>query len=162
MNKIKYIAILLIGFLSCEEAPKEFSAEALNDTFTTLEGNSITFQDILAAHKGKTIVIDIWASWCSDCIQGMPRVKALQSEYENVAYVFLSLDRGEDAWKRGIKKYNVVGDHYYMQNGKDCPFADFTNISWIPRYMVINKVGEIVVFDVIEADDDKLIEALKK
>jgi hypothetical protein len=92
----------------------------------------------------------------------MPKVKALQSQFKDVSYVFLSLDRSEKAWKRGIKKYHVVGNHYYMQNGKDCPFANFANISWIPRYMVVNKAGEIVVFDVIKADDNKLIEALKK
>ena len=91
----------------------------------------------------------------------MPKVKALQKEYTDVAYVFLSLDRGEDRWKRGIKKYGVEGEHYYMQNQKKCDFADFVNISWIPRYMVINKSGEIVVFNVIEADDDKLIKALR-
>lgn len=161
MNKLKYILILFISFLSCKNDPKEFSAEALNDTFLNLEGNPVTFKSILEAHKGKAIVIDIWASWCSDCIQGMPKVKALQSQFKDVAYVFLSLDRGEDAWKRGIKKYGVVGEHYYFPNAKDCDFADFANISWIPRYMVVNKAGEIVVFDVIEADDDKLIEALK-
>ncbi|MEP1487253.1 MAG: TlpA disulfide reductase family protein [Algibacter sp.] len=159
---MKYIIILLISFLSCKDDPKQFSAEALNDTFLNLEGKSVTFQSILDAHKGKTIVIDIWASWCGDCIQGMPKVKALQAEFKEVSYVFLSLDRGKDAWKRGIKKYDVVGNHYYMPNGKKCDFADFANISWIPRYMVINKAGEIVVFDVIEADDNKLIEALKK
>lgn len=161
MYRIKYVLIFLITFLSCSEKPKQFSDGALNDTFTTLEGNSVTFKDILQAHKGKTIVIDIWASWCSDCIKGMPKVKVLQSRFKDVSYVFLSLDRGEGPWKRGIKKYGVQGDHYYMANGKDCPFAEFVNISWIPRYMVINKAGEIVVFDVIEADDDKLIEALK-
>jgi len=92
----------------------------------------------------------------------MPKVKKLQKEYTDVAYVFLSLDRGEKAWKKGIKKYKVKGDHYYMPSAKDCDFADFVNISWIPRYMVINKAGEIVVFNVIEANDNKLIEALKK
>lgn len=162
MSKLKYILVFLITFLSCKEAPTKFSAEALKDTFITLEGHSITFQEILVAHKGKTILIDIWASWCGDCIKGMPKVKALQSKYKEVSYVFLSLDRGDASWKRGIKKYNVVGNHYYMQNGKECDFADFVNISWIPRYMVVNKAGEIVVFDVIEADDEKLIEAIKK
>lgn len=162
MNKIKYIIVLLISFLSCKDDPKTFSEEALNDSFVNLDGNSVNFQSILDANKGKTIVIDIWASWCGDCLKGMPKVKALQKEFKaDVAYVFLSLDRGEDAWKRGIKKYDVKGHHYYMPNGKKCDFADFVNISWIPRYMVINKAGEIVVFDVIEADDDKLIEALK-
>ena len=161
MNKLKYIIVLLICFLSCSEAQTEFSEEALSDTFLNFEGNSVTFKSIIEANKGKTILIDIWASWCGDCIKGMPKVKDLQSKYKEVSYVFLSLDRGEEAWKRGIKKYDVIGNHFFMPKGKQCDFADFVNISWIPRYMVINKAGEIVIFDVIEADDNKLIEALK-
>lgn len=161
MNKLKYIFIVFISFLSCKSEPTQFSPEALNDTFVSLNGTENTFQSILDKHQGKTIIIDIWASWCSDCIQGMPKVKALQASNPELAYVFLSLDRAQDSWKRGIEKYEVKGDHYFMANGKDCDFADFVNISWIPRYMVINKAGEIVVFNVIEADDDKLLKAIK-
>ncbi|WNH07692.1 TlpA family protein disulfide reductase [Thalassobellus suaedae] len=164
MKKIIVLFVIFLTVLSCKskDAPTKFSQEALNDTFVTLEGNSIAFKDILETHKDKTILIDIWASWCSDCLKGMKKVKELQANYPDVAYVFLSLDRGKEAWRKGIKKYHVEGDHYYMPSGKKCDFADFVNISWIPRYMLINKAGEIVVFNVIEADDNKLIEALKK
>ncbi|SFD31073.1 TlpA family protein disulfide reductase [Algibacter pectinivorans] len=163
MKKIIYTLTLLVSLLSCNsQEPTQFSEEALNDSFINLEGTETTFKSILEMHKGKNIVIDIWASWCSDCIKGMPKVKALQKQFPDVAYVFLSLDRGQDAWKRGIKKYNVTGNHYYLPNAKDCDFADFVNISWIPRYMLINKASEIVVFNVIEANDNKLIDALKK
>ncbi|TYA92170.1 TlpA family protein disulfide reductase [Seonamhaeicola marinus] len=162
MKKTYIILLAVITFLSCNsQDPKTFSEAALNDSFETLEGDTVTFKSILEKHKGKTIVLDIWASWCGDCIKGMPKVKALQDNYKDVAYVFLSLDRGQEAWKKGIKKYNVVGDHYYMPNAKDCDFANFVNISWIPRYMVINEASEIVVFNVIEADDKNLIEAVK-
>ncbi len=164
MKKIIVPFLIFLIVLSCksQDNPTKFSQEALNDTFTMLDGNSIAFKDILETYKGKTIVIDIWASWCGDCLKSMPKVKTLQKEYPDVAYVFLSLDRGVEAWKKGIKKYQVEGNHYYMPSAKKCDFANFVNISWIPRYMVINKAGEIVVFNVIEADDDKLIEALKK
>jgi thiol-disulfide isomerase/thioredoxin len=162
MNKMNSLLVLLISFLSCNtEVPTQFSEAALNDAFLNLEGESVTFKSILEKHEGKTIVIDIWASWCGDCIVSMPKVSALQNTYPEAVYIFLSLDRGEKAWKRGIKKYNVKGEHYYLPDGKKCDFADFVNISWIPRYMVVNRASEIVVFDVIEADDDKLIEALK-
>ncbi len=158
----KITLIILITFLSCsKEAPTQFSEETLNDVFTTLEGDQKTLKSILETHKGKTILIDIWASWCGDCIAGMPKVKALQNQYKDVVYMFLSLDRGEQAWKKGIKKYNVQGEHYYMQSGKKSAFGDFVDIGWIPRYMLVNKAGEIVVFNVIEADDKKLIEAIK-
>ena len=161
MNKFIYI-ILSIFFFSCKEYPKTFSRKALDDNFLNLQGNLVSFKDIIETHKGKTILIDIWASWCGDCRKAIPKVKALQSEFKEVAFVFLSLDRDEKAWKHSIKKYKIEGDHYYFPNGKSSDFADFLNISWIPRYLLINKASEIVVFNVIEADDDKLIDALKK
>ncbi|KJD31641.1 hypothetical protein PW52_16515 [Tamlana sedimentorum] len=162
MKKLSLVILTVVTFLSCnKQEPTQFSEEALNDTFISLAGNQVSFQSILNKHKGKTIVIDIWASWCSDCIKNMPKVKKLQAQFPDVEYVFLSLDRSIDSWKHGINKYQVTGDHYYLPNAKDCAFADFVNISWIPRYMVINKAGEIVVFNVIEADDEKLLEAIK-
>lgn len=161
MKKLSYLLFVLISFFSCKDDPKQFDEAALNDTLINLEGEEPTLKSILEKHKGKTIVIDVWASWCGDCIQGMPKVKALQTKYPDVSYLFFSLDRNETSWKRGIKKYDVVGEHYFLPKGKKSPFGDFVSIGWIPRYMVINKAGEIVVFDVIEADDQKLIAALK-
>lgn len=162
MKRTYLILIAFVSLFNCNsQEPTQFPETALNDTFTTLSGESVTFQDILDKHKGKTIVIDVWASWCKDCIQGMPKVKALQENYKDVAYVFLSLDRKIEAWKNGINKYDVNGDHYYMHSGKKSGFGKFLKIGWIPRYMVINEASEIVVFDVIEADDKNLIEAVK-
>lgn len=163
MKKTNYILILLFSIFSCNtEVPTQFSEEALNDTFITLEENNTTFKDILSTHKGKTILIDLWATWCKDCIVGMPKIKALQNEFKDVVFVFLSLDKNEKAWKRGIKKYNLTGEHYFIQSGWDGVFCDFINLNWIPRYMVINKAGNIELFKAVKADDDKLIQAIKK
>ncbi|MFD0991360.1 TlpA family protein disulfide reductase [Mariniflexile jejuense] len=161
--KIKYIEILFLGILSCkaQDAPTQFSKAALNDTFVTLEGKPITFKAILEANKGKTIVIDVWASWCKDCIGGMPKVKALQNKFPNATYVFLSLDKTQDAWKRGIEKYNVNGQNYFMESGWKGPFGEFIQLDWIPRYMVVDENGEIKLFKAIEADDKNIKNILK-
>ncbi|WP_372756255.1 TlpA family protein disulfide reductase [Mariniflexile sp.] len=158
MSKLKYIIILFLSALSCkaQETPTTFSEAALNDTFVTLEGNSLTFQSILDTNKGKKIVIDVWASWCSDCIKGMPKVKSLQKEYPNATYVFLSLDKTQDAWKRGIEKYEVNGQHYFMESGWKGPFGEFIKLDWIPRYLVVDENGSIKLFKAIEADDKNI------
>jgi thiol-disulfide isomerase/thioredoxin len=162
MKKIICILILAISFFSCKtETPKAFSEEALNDTFITIKGDSIQFKDILESHKGKTIVIDVWASWCSDCIKGMPKLKVLQGNFKDAKYIFLSLDKSLESWKKGIKKYDVQGEHYFMQSDWKGPFGNFVELDWIPRYMIVNPEGKIKVFKAIEADDNKLIEALK-
>ncbi|MBU3822918.1 TlpA family protein disulfide reductase [Flavobacteriaceae bacterium XHP0103] len=162
MKKINYLFVLLLAVLSCEtKEATQFSTEALNDTFTDLKGNEIALSDILEANKGKTIVLEVWASWCSDCIKGMPKLKALQNEYKDAAYVFLSLDRNHGAWKRGIEKYNVIGQHYFMESGREGAFGAFADLNWIPRYMVIGENGEIKLFEAIEADDNNIAKALK-
>lgn len=163
MKKLSYVLIALTSLLSCNtKAPTTFSEAALNDILINQAGEKVTLQHILNTHKGKTIVIDIWASWCSDCINGMPKVKALQNEFKDVVYLFFSLDRGQAAWKYGIEKYNVVGEHYYLPSGKKSAIGDFVNINWIPRYMVIDTTSKIALFKAIKADDKKLLQALKK
>ena len=162
MKKIIYLLIMVAGVLSCKkETPKTFSEEALNDTFITLTGDSIQFRDILEEHKGKTLVLDIWASWCSDCIKGMSKVKVLQGNFKDPTYIFLSLDKSQESWKKGIIKYNVLGKHYFMQSDWKGPFGSFLELDWIPRYLVVDPEGNIKVFKAVEADDNKLIEALK-
>lgn len=159
---MKYIFICLISILSCkaQETPTQFSEAALNDTFVTLKGKSTSFKEILEDNKGKTLVIDVWASWCKDCIGGMPKVKDLQKKYKNATYIFLSLDKTQEAWKRGIEKYNVNGQHYFMQSGWKGPFGEFIQLDWIPRYMVVDTKGNIKLFKAIEADDKKIKEIL--
>jgi len=163
MKKILTLLFCSIILSACkaQDEPKVFSTEALNDTFITLENETISFKEILENYKDKTIVIDVWASWCGDCIKGMPKVKALQKQFPNVEYVFLSLDKKTDAWKKGIEKYNVVGNHYYMKSGWKGKFGNFLDLDWIPRYMVVDKNKNITVFKAITADDTKIINALK-
>lgn len=157
-----FFIILIFSIFSCNtEKPTTFSEEALNDQFVTLDGNNIPFKTILKAHKGEQIVIDIWASWCRDCIAGMPKVKALQKQYPNVTYVFLSLDKSLDKWKKGIEKHNLKGEHYFMQSGWKGAFGTFVDLDWIPRYMVIDTNGNIVLFKAIKADNQKIKDALQ-
>ncbi len=156
------IIILCLTLVSCNfETPTRFSEAALNDVFTSFEGNEVSFKAILESHNGKTILINVWATWCKDCIEDFPVEKALQQEFPNVSFVFLSLDRSEAAWKRGIKKYNIQGDHYFMKSGSDGSFWDFLNSNWTPRYLVVDKQGNIKLFKAKKASDSRIKEALR-
>lgn len=162
MKKISLILLCLFTLINCkaQEAPTQFSQEALNDTFINIKGKQVTFASILKEHKDKTIIIDVWASWCRDCIKGIPKVAQLQQNNPETAFLFLSLDKTEAAWKRGVAKYNLKGEHYYMQSGWKGPFGTFLDLDWIPRYMVIGKTGEIKVYRAIKADDKIIQEQL--
>ncbi len=163
--KKNIIIVLLISFSlsSCNfNPPTQFTEAALNDNFITLQGGNIIFRDILNQYKGKTILIDVWASWCSDCIKGMPTVKGLQEEFTEVVFLFLSEDRNIASWKRGIQKYKVKGSHYFMEKGSKGEFAKFLNSNWIPRYMVVDSLGNIKLFKATKATDKAIKEALEE
>jgi thiol-disulfide isomerase/thioredoxin len=163
MKKILSLLVIALSTLSCSQAQQtEFKEEALSNTMKTVENTDITFQEILKKYEGKIIVIDVWASWCPDCIKGMPKVKELQEKYTDVTYLFISMDKNYDAWKKGIEKYAVQGEHYLTSDGMKGVFGKSIKLDWIPRYMVVDKTGKIALFKVIEADDDKLIETLEK
>lgn len=154
---------LLLFFISCStDYPKEFSEKALQDMVYSTNDERLTFREVLHKNKGKTILIDVWASWCKDCIVGFPKLKKIQKEFPEVTYLFLSVDRGSAAWKRAIVKYNLKGQHYNFPKGQNKgDFVEFINLGWIPRYMVIDKDGKISLFKATNASDKKIIEALK-
>lgn len=138
------------------------STSVLNEKFTDLEGNTLPFQDILSQHQGKVTIIDIWASWCPDCIKGFPKLRELQEQFPGANYLFLSLDKTTDKWKNAIEVHKLKGSHYHLdQNMKDS-FGKAIGLDWIPRYMVLNEKGEIIWNKAIVADDPELIQIIKK
>lgn len=162
MKKLLFSFLLGSTLLNCQsDKITEFSEAALNDKFITIDENVVPFSAILEQHKGQTIFIDVWASWCKDCRKSLPKVKELQQEFPEMSFVFLSLDKSLDTWKKGIQTYNLQGDHYFMQSGWKGAMGTFLDLDWIPRYLIIEPDGKIVVYKAIKTKDKNLRKYLK-
>lgn len=162
MKKSLLIFLFVTTLLSCQNRVEtQFSEAALNDEFVTLNGDSVLFKTILEKHLGNTVFIDVWASWCKDCLEGLPSVKELQQKHPEVDFVYLSLDKTQKAWKKGIDRLEIKGDHYFMQSGWKGAMGTFLDLDWIPRYMIIDKQGSIKVFKAIKTTDITLLNNLK-
>lgn len=157
MKNIFLVLMAATAAISCSQAQKtEFSAGSMTEKMTTLDGSQVTFGDVLQKHKGKTIVIEVWASWCGDCVKAMPKLKELQAAHPDVAYVFVSMDKADDKWKAGIAKHNLEGDHYWIPEGMKGSFGKALDIDWIPRYIIVDKSGNVAMYRAIETDFDKI------
>lgn len=162
MKKLLFSFLLGSTLLNCQsDKITTFSEAALNDKFITLDENVVPFSAILEQHKGQTIFIDVWASWCKDCRKSLPKVKELQQEFPEMSFVFLSLDKSLGAWKKGIQTYNLQGDHYFMQSGWKGAMGTFLDLDWIPRYLIIDPDGKIVVYKAIKTKNKNLRKNLK-
>ena len=161
MRKIFSVLILTLGLtVFGQTAPKEMKTEfpvaALQDTLVDLQGNSATIEKVLSNYKGKIVVLDLWATWCGDCIKNIPALKTLHDNNPDVAFVYLSMDRTSDTWKNGIEKYQIKGEHYYMGNNWKGNFGTGIDLNWIPRYLVLDQNGKIAQYYIVKADDPKV------
>jgi thiol-disulfide isomerase/thioredoxin len=111
----------------------------------------------------KTILIEVWASWCSDCVKAMPKVKEIQKENTDVVYIFISMDKSFEKWNEGIKKHEVKGENYWVndEKGMKGEFGQSIDLDWIPRYIVVRDDMKVTLYRAIEKDFDKINKELK-
>lgn len=162
MKKIVLCLIALVAVFTYSNAQKkEFAKESLSKKLFTTKNTETTFAAILKSHTGKVTVIEVWASWCGDCVKAMPKVKEMQANNPNVDYVFISMDKAFEKWQAGIENHQLKGDHYWATDGMKGEFGKSIDLDWIPRYIIINKKGEIELYRAIETEFDKINATLK-
>jgi len=83
------IAALLLLMVGCKNSqPAQIGTQAPN--FTVNDGQKSVS---LNQFRGKTVVLNFWATWCGPCIQEVPSMVALQKELgDRVVVLAVSAD----------------------------------------------------------------------
>jgi len=82
-------------------------------TFTDGAGKAISLADF----KGKTVLLNLWATWCAPCRKEMPALDRLQKELgsDKFQVLALSVDRGgRDAAKKFLDEIKVESLGLYV------------------------------------------------
>ena len=61
-------------------------------TLAMLDGTEVTSKDL----RGKIVVLDFWATWCTPCLQAMPVIAKTVGEYAEQDVVFIAVNVGEN------------------------------------------------------------------
>lgn len=110
-------------------------------TFTSPEGSLID----LEAYRGKTVFINLWATWCPPCRAEMPHISEMYKKVkdsENLAFLMIALDKDfEKSKKLVIDKgwsFPIVHASHGLNNSLQSQS--------IPTTIVINPQGKIVFY----------------
>lgn len=118
----------------------------------------------LSDFRGKLVYIDIWATWCSPCIEQYPYFKNLEKQYNNKDIVFVTIStdhlKDYDKWKNMVKSQDESAYSLFAKNSFGPDFISFYRVRYIPRFILIGKKGEIISPDAPMPSDKEAIEKL--
>ncbi len=96
-----FVAVLLLVMSGCKNSqPAQIGTQAPD--FTVSDGQKTVS---LSQFRGKTVVLNFWATWCGPCVQEVPSIMALQKQLgDKVVILAVSTDVDEDAYKNFTEK----------------------------------------------------------
>ena len=105
---------------------------------TTLDGQPFD----LAALKGRVVVLNLWATWCSPCRTEMPALDAFYAKYRDKGVAMLGLDENDPDDVAEVRK--VMADfHYPALMAQGAALNDFRTPRVLPMTYVIDAQGVI-------------------
>jgi len=91
--------------------------------------------------QNRVIIIEFWATWCPPCVQSVPHLKKLVSQYDDKNVLFLALSQDQIA-QPVIDFYKKHDLNYFV--ALDGGTGDQLGIDAIPVALVIGHDGKIV------------------
>jgi thiol-disulfide isomerase/thioredoxin len=108
--------------------------------------------------KGKVLYLDMWASWCGPCRAENPAFTKLYRKYKDddrVAFISIAVHDGVNDWKKALAEDKP---EWLQLLDKDGKVAISYAANAIPKFILVDKKGNIVSFDALRPSEGKQTE----
>lgn len=125
-------------------------APALDCELEDPRGTKLHLSDLY----GKTLYIDVWATWCGPCCEEIPYLEKLVESYRGdsrIEFVSITVDKDRDAW---LKK--LAADKLRWRQLRNPEFTSLYGISGIPCFLMISPEGRIITVHAPRPSDPEI------
>ena len=113
--------------------------------YTNTKGEEVPLENL----RGKSVYVDVWATWCGPCKREIPHLKELEEKYhENNDIVFMSVSidqmKDKDKWLKMVEEKELSGVQLMADKDWKSSICKDYAIRGIPRFLLIDKDGNIM------------------
>jgi len=148
LHAIPLLALALLGAPDADSASPPAAPAALTGPqvgqpapafdLTTIDGKHVS----LDTYRGKTLVLNVWATWCPPCRQEMPDLIRSAPKLAKEGVALLGVDTTEEA--PIVRAYaSAKGVPYPQAIAADKAFATAYDIQYFPTTFVIDPQGVV-------------------
>jgi len=106
---------------------------------TTIDGQKLALSD----YRGKVVLLDFWATWCTPCREEIPRFVRFQDEYGPHGFQILgiSMDDSEEPVRRFYRDFHI---NYPVALGGAKLGERYGGVFGLPIAFLIDRQGRIL------------------
>ena len=109
------------------------------------------YSKLIAAHKGRVVLVDFWATWCKPCRAEMPELVKLEQRLRARGFDLVTVSADEADQQAGalkvLKEDGVTGTTYWKKAADDDKFNDAIDAKWggaLPAVFLYDRNGKKV------------------
>jgi thiol-disulfide isomerase/thioredoxin len=127
-------------------ALRSYPHAAFSDSLASPAGPPQHLTDLLAAYRGKVILLDLWASWCVPCREEIPLSVAAAKRYgkRGLVVLYLSIDEDPAAWRTALHQLPTGARlQYRFMRPSASAFRQEFDVRSVPRYLLLDRTGTV-------------------
>ena len=132
---LRALLLLALTALSASGAPDEWVGKNFPSLNVSFHGNK-------PETKGKTLLVEFWATWCGPCRESIPHLNEFQSKFADKGLVILGITDEDQGTVAKFRKRQTID--YPIATDRDGRLSRTFRLKSIPQAFLIDRDGKII------------------